>query len=137
MINAAIEAVRQRIAGVSSLYSTKAAKGVKINFSEPVVSVASLRSSGSRLKLLISVIIKNDDNVTLHNQVESVFLALNNHKINDGVVVFDSGEIMPGTDGFYASLIFQYTALVLFPTEIIETNLLGATSVTFNENCES
>lgn len=137
MINAVIEAVRQRIAGISSLYSTKTAKGVKINFSEPVISVASLRSSGSRLKLLISVIIKNDDNVTLHNQVESVFLALNNHKINDGIVIFDSGEIMPGTDGFYASLVFQYTALVLFPAEILETNLLGATSVTFNENCES
>lgn len=136
MINEVLESVKNRLIGTSNLYSTKLTKGQSFAPAVPVVSVSSVRGSGSRLRLSISVIIKHDSNVTLHTLIEAAFLALNNFKINDGVVLLDSGEINSGSDGFYAVLLFQYTALVPVPETILETALLQQAGITFNENCE-
>lgn len=136
MINEVLETVRSRVLGVSNLYSTKLTKGQNFKLAEPVISVTSFRGSGSKLRLTLSIIVRHPDNVTLHTIVESIFLAINNFKINDGVVLLDNGEINAGTDGFYAVMLFQYTALVSVPTSILESALLQQTDITFNENCE-
>ena len=136
MINEVLEAIRARLTGVANLYSTKLTKGVAFKPSLPIVSVTSVRGSGTKLRLAVSVVVKHPDNVTLHQQIEGVFLALNNFRFNDGVVLLDNGEINAGSDGFYALMLFQYTALVNLPTSLLESALLGETATTFNENCE-